>query len=412
MPMPHLLSNMRSKKGILEGPFLLLDLVCVSLSFVWGVSLTMLPILAFQLGSNFVEIGLIATAFSLVYGIGQPLWGTLSDRLGRRKIFVVLGMALSGLMFLVVGFAETTAQIILARSGVGLFIAAVVPTAQALTADISPPEKYGKNLGALNASMSIGFAFGLGLSGALADLLGIRNTLILCAAISLAASALSLALRAPATPRRYAGRPDYESLPATLSLRRFGGIPSKALPPLYLVAFLYTFGEGLIGMFFPIYLLQLGLSKSALGFILFLRSGVATLLTVPAGSLSDVYGRKPAVFLGVILYGFGYLLLLFSSSLWGLAAAQVITGIGAAAFVAGGNALVADVTEPSNRAVAMGFYNASTSLAWAVSSIAGGTVADKFGLFMTLSFVPVVLGLTSFLSLLGLKETLPRRSGR
>lgn len=391
---------------------LFLDLVCAFLNFVWGLSLTILPILAFQLGSAYAQIALIATVFSLVNGLSQPLWGVVSDRLGKRKVFIVLGFAVSGLMFVVVGFARTVNEIILARAGVGLCVAAVVPMALAMTADLSSPERYGRNIGALNASNSIGFALGLGLSGALAELLGIHATIILCAALSLTAAALSMLLTEPSASTEPEERPTYDSSPAISPLGDLKHISSAALIPLYSVAFTYIFGEALIGVFFPLFLLQMGISKSAVGFLLFLRSAVTTLLTIPFGSLSDRYGRKRFISSGVFIYGIGYLTFRFSSSFWGIVAAQILTGVGAAAFVAGGNALVADVTQPANRAVAMGLFNASTNLAYAIGPIVGGNLADRYGLFSALTLVPAVQGVASILSLLFLKETLPSKSRR
>lgn len=107
-----------------------------------------------------------------MYSVAQfflaPLWGRLSDRLGRRPI-LILGLLGSAASYVVFAYADTLAILFLSRimAGIG---GATVPVAQAYIADITPPEKRAGNLGLIGAAFGLGFIFGPAMGGILAPI--------------------------------------------------------------------------------------------------------------------------------------------------------------------------------------------------------------------------------------------------
>ena len=106
------------------------------------------PPLARELGLTEVEAGMVISAAALVFAVGSPFWGWLSDRIGRKPVFVVglVGIGVSfalfagasylGLIGVLTGGA-LLAALFAARIVVGAMIGAVPVSAQAYMADIT-----------------------------------------------------------------------------------------------------------------------------------------------------------------------------------------------------------------------------------------------------------------------------------
>jgi len=132
----------------------------------FGIVLPLLPFYAERFGASGTEVGLLITVYSLAQLFLAPLWGRLSDRLGRRPI-LILGLLGSAVSYVIFAFAGTLSILFLSRimAGIG---GATVPVAQAYIADITPPERRAGNLGLVGAAFGLGFIFGPALGGLLA----------------------------------------------------------------------------------------------------------------------------------------------------------------------------------------------------------------------------------------------------
>lgn len=121
----------------------------------FGVAVPVLAFCAKQYGANGMTLGLILGSFSLMQFFFSPIWGRLSDRIGRRPVIVgsLLGNAVG---FLTFAFALNVAMLFAARIITGI-AAASVPTAQAYIADSTDESNRAKGMAI------IGLAFGLGL---------------------------------------------------------------------------------------------------------------------------------------------------------------------------------------------------------------------------------------------------------
>lgn len=129
----------------------------------FGIIIPILPIFTKELGAADYQIGLIAMIYPIMNFLFAPLWGTLSDRHGRRPIILV-SVFITGLAYLVFSQVNGLAILFLSRllSGIG---SANISVAQAYITDVTTPQERTKTLGFLGAAFGIGFIIGPTLGG-------------------------------------------------------------------------------------------------------------------------------------------------------------------------------------------------------------------------------------------------------
>jgi MFS family permease len=133
----------------------------------FGIVLPLLPIYAEQFADRFTPaqmgwmIGLLMSSFSAMQFLFAPLWGRLSDRIGRRPVLMI-GLAGSVVFYALFGVAsvlESLTLLFVTRIGAGI-AGATIPTAQAYIADTTSLEGRTKGMALIGAAFGIGFTFG------------------------------------------------------------------------------------------------------------------------------------------------------------------------------------------------------------------------------------------------------------
>lgn len=144
----------------------------------YGALLPLLPgwLLAMMPGATPAQVaqhvGFLSAAYAAGVLIGAPLWGLISDRVGRGRILIIglVGYVASVLLLLVPGLGGLWG-IYAVRGATGLFVAAVIPVVAALVAEHTPTEQRARRFAWLGAMSLLGFLFGPGLK-LLADWVG------------------------------------------------------------------------------------------------------------------------------------------------------------------------------------------------------------------------------------------------
>ncbi|MBW2267629.1 MAG: MFS transporter [Deltaproteobacteria bacterium] len=151
-------SNARSKA------VLLIVFTTILIDFIgFTVLIPVLPLYAEQLGASAFQVALILTVYALAQLVFLPVWGWVSDRIGRRPVILVslFGTVAS---FLVLAFADTLGVIYLSRALAGFF-AASIGTAQAVVTDVTPPSERAGGMGIIGAAFGAGMVLGPALGG-------------------------------------------------------------------------------------------------------------------------------------------------------------------------------------------------------------------------------------------------------
>ncbi|UZJ78038.1 MFS transporter [Fictibacillus sp. KU28468] len=150
---------MENKKAL---PILFLVMFLVMVGF--GIIIPVLPFFAEKVGANPAQLGLLMAVYSLMQLLFAPIWGRVSDRIGRKPVMLI-GIAGLSISFFLMAVSSQLWMLFAARIIGGLLSSANMPTTMAYVADITTPENRGKGMGILGAAVGLGFIFGPAIGG-------------------------------------------------------------------------------------------------------------------------------------------------------------------------------------------------------------------------------------------------------
>lgn len=357
------------------------------------------PTIARELNLDYSDIGTIAGALALAWGVAALVMGNLSDRIGRRKVLTG-ALILFSLLIGASGLATGLLGLVLVRVVMGFADGAYTPPSISATLEASPPQRHGLNIGIQQMMLPLaGLALAPWLVGLLLPHIGWRYIFVLFAIPGLVLALLVWKhlpeQAAPDRERNSLG--DWRTVLAYRNIRLLMVlmlcwltclITTSALMPSYLVDF-HRLTEA-----------QMGGIMAAIGI-------GATIGTLALPALSDFTGRKPVMIGSTIGV---------AASLWMLAhtgndPAMLFLWLGAvhlfnnACITLTVGPICAETVPPSLMATATGVVIACGELGGGgLAPIIAGQVADRFGIEHILWLPLGAMGVALVLSLF-LKET-------
>ncbi|HFD39847.1 MAG TPA: MFS transporter [Anaerolineae bacterium] len=232
------------------------------------------------------QVGLLATAFEIVYALAPLPIAVVADRWLRRRV-IALSLALwSGAMALT-GLAVSYAMLLLGRAALGLGEAGYGPSALAWLSDLYPPDHRSRAVGVHDLALVVGSAAGYALGGVLGHALGWRPAFLVAAL-----PGLLLALVIWFLPEPPKGHSDYAALGVEGIVKTSEALPLRAalaemlttptLLIVYAVAVLINLATAGIIYWLPGFAVRLhGLDEAQAGVLI----GAATVLAGGAGVL-------------------------------------------------------------------------------------------------------------------------------
>jgi predicted MFS family arabinose efflux permease len=338
----------------------------------------LLVVIGLEMGAPLSAVAGVASAYFLAYGLMQPVWGMISDRIGRVRVMrlSLLGAALAG-----VGSAMAPNLLVLGitRTIAGGCFAALIPSTLVYVGDMWPPQVRQRPLADVLAASSFGIALATAGAGLLADLVGWRAA---PAITGVAAAALWVALRRLPEPDR---------VPAT-------GSPLRSIATVLrhrwaLTVFVLVFVEGIavIGV-----LTYLAPAVQSIGWSAALAGLVAATFGVGALAWSRLVrmlvGRLSAAALAAVggaLLVAGWAVVAVAVTLPAVAVAGLLLG-GSWAFLHTTLQSWATEVVPAERAPAVALFAALLFLGSAAGTAAAGPLADA-GAFGTVFVAALVL---------------------
>ena len=345
-------------------------LLVVMLGF--GVVIPIMPFYVEQLGAGGTELGLLVASYAVMRLICGPLWGSLSDRVGRKPVLMI-GVFGYGITMILFGLATELWMLFLFRALSGVLSSATSPTNMAYIGDSTSEENRSKGMGVLGAAIGIGTIFGPGLGGLLAG-----QSLALPFFIAGGMSFLALLLiwlllpeSLPVESRQPAGKGPRRRL-ANLRQALWG-----PLSALFGMAFLAAFAMTTFYAIFGLYALQkfaygpqeVGVILMVVGLVSALAQGVLT------GPLSQRWGEARLIQVTLVATAAGFVAIALSNSFATFLGAIGLFSLATALL----NPAVSALT--SRRAmleqgITMGLSNAFTSLGRIAGPALSGFVFD------------------------------------
>lgn len=334
----------------------------------FGLTGVPFPIVAEQYGASkfWMTFG-SSGMFSLLQLVATPLWGRLSDRIGRKPVLVA---SLIGTVFayLWTAYADSLISLIVARGFAGI-MSGNLSAAFAYVSDITEPKDRARNIGILSSAFGLGFAVGPVIGGVLgksADGATLLLPSLTAAGLTLVAvvgavfflkESLPPELRTAQGAKDASGKAQPSSSPLALLTRK------PVLIGLTFAALVVSCGGATMQAIYPFWGRdKFGLELDAIG----MHFGVFAVLSafgqaVLTGILVKRIGEKRVALIAVTGVTAALLLFGFSQSIAMTWVALIVFGVSLGIFTPAVTSLVSFESEPTNRGAVMGLFNAGSS---------------------------------------------------
>jgi DHA1 family tetracycline resistance protein-like MFS transporter len=272
----------------------------------FGIVIPLLPFYALNYGANSSQVGFLVSSFSLMQFIFNPVWGRISDRVGRRPV-ILLSVFGSFLSYLIFAFARSLEVLFVSRMLAGL-MGANIATAQAYIADITPPEERAKGMGIVGAGFGIGFIVGPLIGGILSKF-GYNFPILFASGLSLFNFLLAYKFL-PEPQRHFQAGNKFSYGTSVLKI-----MSDKLLVFLYFTFFVITFGISLNYVVFPLFAKDTFSFDASHNGLLFGYIGAMGVFTQGflVGKIAKKFEGERILIFGTLLMGLGLLGMVFSS---------------------------------------------------------------------------------------------------
>jgi multidrug resistance protein len=356
-----------------RSPLLLMALTVFIDITGFGLILPLLPFWAERLGAGPVGVTLILTAYALAQFLFTPLLGSLSDRFGRRPI-ILLSLLVEAVAFAGTALAGTLPLLLVARF-VGGLGASNIGSAQAVVADVTPPEGRARGMGLIGASIGLGFVVGPALGGVLSPL-GATLPFWVAMGVALANAVLVLAFL-PETRQQRAAQDTPARQGAQALFAGWGRtLRQPAVARLVTISLLFTLAFTAMEAVFPLFSQHVyGWTAEQNGYI-FTYVGVVIVIMQGGliGRLVTYFGEQRLLIVGLALLAVGLALLPFSTTLAVLLVALGILSAGEGAVTPTSSALLSFASPADAQGETLGLAQGVAGLGRIVGPLLAGVL--------------------------------------
>jgi MFS family permease len=344
----------------------------------FGMVIPLLPFFARSFHSEPWQVALVFSAYAMGGFIGEPFWGRLSDRIGRRPVLIST-LTCNCICYACMAFAPSIWAAFFIRFLGGMF-AGNGSVVQGYITDVTPPDERAGKLARLGVAFNIGFIVGPTLSGALAHPelgpAGFRLPFLAAAALG-GISALGVILLVKES------RPEQTEMRQFNRFAMFGkGITHPVVGPLLLLTLAagiaFTGIESVFGFWgqasFNWGPKQIALIFGAVGITNAFAQWFAT------GRLSRRFGEAPMLAAGMVLTVIAQILLPFSRGMVSATIFMSLMAFGQSVAFPNVAALISRVSDTSRQGQVLGLNNAMGALSRFVGPLCASMVFSRFSI--------------------------------
>lgn len=390
---------------------LFFTMIVVMMGF--GIIIPILPFYIESFGASGTELGLMMAIFSIMQFIFAPIWGTLSDRFGRKPILLigVFGNALSMLFF---GLSNQMWMMYTSRGLAGILSSATMPTAMAYIGDTTDEKNRGGGMGVIGAAMGVGMVLGPGIGGTLAQT-SLSTPFFVSAGLSVIAMVFILMVLPESLAK------ENRVLEGKVSGPSLGALWKALWGPmgfLLLLAFIVSFGltnfEGIFGLYaqfrYGYNAAQVGMVLTVIGLVSAVAQGGLT------GPVTKRFGENAVIKVSLISSAVGFGLMLLPNSDIGVYLTVGFFVLSNSMLRPAISAVISREAE-SGQGIAMGLNNSFMSLGRIVGPLWAGSMFDlnltlpyiSGAVVMALLFIAALIWLRSSIGSRSAPETVPQR---
>lgn len=381
-----------------KSPLLVIFLVVFIDLVGFGIVIPILPYYAKQYGSTAFMLGWLMTSYSALQFVFAPIWGRVSDQIGRRPVLLysMLGTALS---LVALGAAGSLALLFAARILAGI-CGANISTATAYIADVTTPRNRAKGMGMIGAAFGLGFIFGPAIGGVLSRF-GYGVPMYFAAALSGANILFAyFRLREPAINAKIRESHRHKRFDRKAIEAAMGSTGSRvAIVAFFLVTLAVTQMEVSFALFLQA---RHDLGAHSAGWLLaFLGTIMVIIQGGMIGRLSKRFGEQKLVIVGTVAMAVSLILLGQSQSIPTILTALALLAVGNGVVNPSLSSLASLGASAEHRGMTLGVYQSAGSLARVLGPPIAGFCFDKISIampfftgsiFLAFAFVVAVKG--------------------
>jgi len=413
--------------GVNIRQFSLLVLINAFVGGMVGIERTILPLIAeqeFGLASKSAILSFIVS-FGLIKAISNLFAGRYSDLIGRKRLLIMgwlWGLPVPFILMWAPSWGWVTAANVLLGINQGLCWSTTV----IMKIDLVGPKRRGFAMG-LNEFAGYGALAAAALaSGYLASTFGLRPVpFYLGIAFAIAGLILSVTLVQDTTEHAALEARTHQTDTKNNSAT-FGQVFAQTSfrnPTLFSVSqagLINNLNDGMAWGLFPLLFASYGLGVSSIGVLAATYPAIWAVSQILTGALSDKWGRKWIIAIGMWVQAGGIWLIASAPNLsadcvsrfWLWTIGSMFLGLGTALVYPTLLAAIGDVVHPGWRASAVGVYRLWRDLGYAVGALLSGVVADAFGLVWAVLAVGTLTFGSGIVVAVRMKETKGTRAAQ
>jgi MFS family permease len=378
-----------------------------------GGAAPLIPLLTMNVGGGPADVGIVNAIGSTFSMLGGLFWGKLSDRLNKRKAFLLAGFLGTAIMTMVFALARNVRQVMAINAVYTFFIAATIPIPVLIITKAFRLEDWDYAIGRFNEIGGWAWVLGLVVGLLLTPFLGIKMTFVALGLIGL--------LSFPWGKRTIREVPlhiDRKILGvyAGYVVEKFRYVPNiithlprlstKGFGRLYFSSFLFWVGAMLYFTQFPVLLRSAGFGATYIYIMSIGNSAISAFMYTRVGQRLKRSGGYLALIRGLSVRAFAFSLLAASTLLKG----QVFVALAFVSYFLAGytwayigistTSIISRSSPPKERGALIGTYNMISSLGAITGNFLSGFLTEAFGFTSDFSISTILL-LISILPLLG-----------
>lgn len=336
-----------------------------------------MPLYASSFGVSASAIGLAVAVYGFArFALALP-GGQLADRMGRRPV-----LAIGGIVSAIGSFwcaeAHSFLEFNVARFVAGAGAGIILTTGQIVLADISSPDRRGRNIATYQAAFLFGFGVGPFPGGLLAESYGLAAPFVMTGVACILTTAIAWLLVSETKPAKAATTSSTPVAEVPFVKQMVGMLSHRGFVLVSLISLMNAVLRtgGLFALIPLVATATLGLSVSQIGFAMMISGICGLVAAYPAGWLADRFGRKTVIVPSTCLTGLSMVMFCYAPSYAWFMLASTVWSVATSISSSAPAAYVVDVAPPGRNAAAMTTFRMTADAGYILGPPGLGLLAD------------------------------------